>query len=154
MIWKDVFTNFDSRQVPETAELLCSFARGGRQILLLTRHDHVASVFGFMNVPNRELVATTHGWQAVSVKVREKGMTIQGCIPIGVARYVPALSQKRSEGFAIKRQIQLGLSRRLCKSAKVRQAFRFVRDLAAKLGPYRGLQFQVVKAYADFVAKE
>jgi hypothetical protein len=62
LIWKDVFTNFDSRHVPETATLLCEFAREGRQILLLTRHEHVARVFQFMNVPDRKLVAT-HDWQ-------------------------------------------------------------------------------------------
>lgn len=57
LIWKDVFTHFDSRQVPETAELLCNFARDGRQLLLLTRHEHVANVFRLMNVPSRHLVA-------------------------------------------------------------------------------------------------
>ncbi len=65
LIWKDVFTNFESRQVPEMAELLCSFARDRRQILLLTRHEHVASVFRFKNVPGRTLVAT-HDWQTAT----------------------------------------------------------------------------------------
>jgi predicted flap endonuclease-1-like 5' DNA nuclease len=60
-IWKDLFTNFDSRHVPETAALLCEFAHEGRQILLLTRHEHVASVFEFMDVPSHRLVATQDG---------------------------------------------------------------------------------------------
>ncbi len=57
VIWKDVFTNFDSRQVPQSAELLRHFAREGRQLLLLTRHEHVASVFRAANLPARYLTS-------------------------------------------------------------------------------------------------
>lgn len=63
MIWKDVFTNFDSRHVPETAELLCNFCRDGRQILLLTRHEHVATVFRLKNAPERQLLGT-YRWES------------------------------------------------------------------------------------------
>lgn len=50
-----LFTHVDSKNVPEAAELLRDFAARGHQIILFTRHEHVANVFRLLNVPVREL---------------------------------------------------------------------------------------------------
>ncbi|MBC8352619.1 MAG: DUF4332 domain-containing protein [Planctomycetes bacterium] len=55
MIVSGVFTHVDSKNVPEAAELLRDFAARDHQILLFTRHEHVASVFRLLNVPTRAL---------------------------------------------------------------------------------------------------
>ncbi|MEO8493907.1 MAG: DUF4332 domain-containing protein [Planctomycetota bacterium] len=55
MIVSGVFTHVDSKNVPEAAELLRDFAARGHQILLFTRHEHVASVFRLLNIPVRTL---------------------------------------------------------------------------------------------------
>jgi hypothetical protein len=55
MLISGVFTHVDSKNVPEAAELLRDFAANGHQLLLFTRHEHVASVFGLLNVPVRKL---------------------------------------------------------------------------------------------------
>ncbi|MBP88944.1 MAG: hypothetical protein CMJ64_19885 [Planctomycetaceae bacterium] len=52
-----LFTNVDSKNVPEAAELLRDFAARGHQVILFTRHEHVANVFRLLNVPIRELDA-------------------------------------------------------------------------------------------------
>ncbi len=55
MIVSGAFTHVDSKNVPEAAELIRDFAARGHQILLFTRHEHVASVFRLLNVPVRTL---------------------------------------------------------------------------------------------------
>ncbi len=55
MIVSGAFTHVDSKNVPEAAELIRDFAAKGHQILLFTRHEHVASVFRLLNVPVRTL---------------------------------------------------------------------------------------------------
>lgn len=55
MIVSGVFTHVDSKNVPEAAELLRDFAARGHQVLLFTRHEHVASVFRLLNAPVRTL---------------------------------------------------------------------------------------------------
>ncbi|MCA9144423.1 MAG: DUF4332 domain-containing protein [Planctomycetaceae bacterium] len=55
MIISGAFTHVDSKNVPEAAELIRDFAAKGHQILLFTRHEHVASVFRLLNVPVRTL---------------------------------------------------------------------------------------------------
>ncbi|HUG70852.1 MAG TPA: DUF4332 domain-containing protein [Pirellulaceae bacterium] len=55
MIVSGALTHVDSKNVPEAAELLRDFAARGHQILLCTRHEHVASVFRLLNVPVRTL---------------------------------------------------------------------------------------------------
>ena len=50
-----LFTNVESKNVPEAAELLRDFAARGHQVILFTRHEHVANVFRLLNVPIREL---------------------------------------------------------------------------------------------------
>ena len=58
LILSNIFTHVDSKIVPEAAELLRDFATAGRQILVLTRFDHVASVFRLLNVRVRHLDAS------------------------------------------------------------------------------------------------
>ena len=55
MLVSGVFTHVDSKNVPEAAELLRDFAARGHQMLLFTRHEHVAGVFRLLNVPIRTL---------------------------------------------------------------------------------------------------
>ena len=55
MIISGAFTHVDSKNVPEAAELVRDFAARGHQILLFTRHEHVAGVFRLLNVPVRQL---------------------------------------------------------------------------------------------------
>jgi len=50
-----LFTHLESRIVPETAEVLRSFASLGQQIIVLTRFERVASVFRLLNVRVRQL---------------------------------------------------------------------------------------------------
>lgn len=58
IIIKGVFTHVESKNVPEAAELLRDFAEQGHQIVLFTRHEHVANVFGLLNVAVRRLDVT------------------------------------------------------------------------------------------------
>jgi energy-coupling factor transporter ATP-binding protein EcfA2 len=55
LILDGVFTHLDSKIVPETAELLRDFAHGGQQIIVLTRYEHVASVFRVLNASVRDV---------------------------------------------------------------------------------------------------
>lgn len=52
-----LFTNVHSKNVPEAAELLRDFAARGHQVILFTRHEHVANVFSLLNVSIHELDA-------------------------------------------------------------------------------------------------
>lgn len=55
MIISGAFTHVDAKNVPEAAELLRDFATRGHQLFVFTRHEHVASVFGLLNVPVQTL---------------------------------------------------------------------------------------------------
>jgi peptidoglycan hydrolase CwlO-like protein len=55
IVLSGLFTHLDSKLVPETAEVLCSFANLGQQVVVLTRFEHVASVFRLLNVRVRNL---------------------------------------------------------------------------------------------------
>lgn len=55
VVLSGLFTHLDSKLVPETAEVLCSFANLGQQMVVLTRFEHVASVFRLLNVRVRNL---------------------------------------------------------------------------------------------------
>jgi hypothetical protein len=55
MILDDVLVNFDSKRAKAAAKLLLEFAAAGRQIILLTCHEHVCRIFQELDVPVRIL---------------------------------------------------------------------------------------------------
>ena len=51
VILSGAFTNVESNDVPEAAEVVHDFARQGHQVLFCTRHEHVVNVFRILNAP-------------------------------------------------------------------------------------------------------
>jgi len=61
LVLHGTLTNYESNHLSEAAETLRDFAARGRQMLLLTRHEHVASVFRLFNVATRSLAVRLPG---------------------------------------------------------------------------------------------
>ncbi len=59
MILDDVLVNLDAKRAEATVELLCDFAKEGRQLLFFTCHEHIKQMFIQANVDIRVLPA--HG---------------------------------------------------------------------------------------------
>ncbi|MDR0869703.1 MAG: AAA family ATPase [Planctomycetaceae bacterium] len=55
MILDDIFVNFDTKRATAAAQLLLEFAATGRQIILLTCHEHICRIFQKLDVPVRIL---------------------------------------------------------------------------------------------------
>jgi len=55
LLINDAFGNLDAQGVAAAAALLSDFCRGGHQVLLFTRHQHVADRFCSLDVPVRQL---------------------------------------------------------------------------------------------------
>ena len=80
MVLHGTFTNYEANHLSEAAETLRDFAARGRQILLLTRHEHVASVFRLYHVPIRSLAARMPGQtseQEAELPTNQHGVTIR-----------------------------------------------------------------------------
>ncbi|MCL2745425.1 MAG: hypothetical protein FWE67_16415, partial [Planctomycetaceae bacterium] len=55
LIMDDVLVNFDSSRSAAAAKVLQDFAQSGRQVLLLTCHEHICRIFQKMDIPVRIL---------------------------------------------------------------------------------------------------
>ncbi|GHT31574.1 hypothetical protein FACS1894214_2980 [Planctomycetales bacterium] len=55
LIMDDVLVNFDSKRSMAAAKVLLDFAQSGRQVFLLTCHEHVCRIFQKLDVPVRIL---------------------------------------------------------------------------------------------------
>lgn len=86
MILDDVLVNLDAKRSEATVELLCDFAKEGRQLLFFTCHEHIKQMFIHANVDIRVLPA--HGQPGTKIprlefiEVKEKDPLMDFVPPI------------------------------------------------------------------------